>query len=401
MWTSCTLVFRLFYPTDTKSDVMAESVQERGCILARSSHNGRMARRIGSAARLIGLCASTFWPALASAQFTATRLQADTTISSARVFAVHNGALGGHAPNPNTQPVVWSSPTAPFISLAPVTPGGIVYAMNSTQQFGTWGGDAAMWSGGPSSYVNLSPAGAENSEVLAASSTQQAGWTVLSGQEARATLWSGTAASALSLQPFGARTSRTYAMTETHQGGAVVFPGLSGHAALWSGTAASFVDLHPVGQSSSGILGMSGDQQVGVAQAIAPGSSSRAAMWFGTPESFRTMHPFPTGLSAINATCGSAQVGYMNSVSFGPGAGIRAAIWFGTAESVFDLSQFLPAGYGQSIATCVEERDGIFTVGGYVQYGFTDQAFVWVGVPAPGTALVVIAPGILAFRRRR
>jgi hypothetical protein len=304
---------------------------------------------------------------------------------------------------------MWPTATAPPTNLNPVpggNTGGQVSAMAASRQYGSWGGQAAMWSGTAASYANLNPTGSLFSGILAASSTQQAGWTRASAAAfGTATLWSGSAASAISLAPVGSSGSFANAMTESHQGGQVRFPGQPGqgsilHAALWNGTAASFVDMNPPGYASSSIAGMFGDQQVGSGQA-ANGAPERAAMWFGTPESHRTMHPFPTGLSQIAATCGSAQVGYVNSANFGAGQGVRAAIWFGTAESVLDLSQFLPAGHGTSIATCIEERNGVYTIGGYVRYGFEDQAFVWVGVPAPGTAVVMAGAGLIAIRRRR
>jgi hypothetical protein len=352
---------------------------------------------------LTTLAAGAVWPAAATAQFTAVRLSEGTSY----VWAVRDGVVGGHVIHSVVDPVLWLTPGLPPTSLGSAAGGGgAVYAMTATQQFGAGGAGAAMWSGTPESFVSLHPPGAAGgSSILDANSTQQVGWTLTSlGSYETATLWSGTAASVISLAPPGSIGSVANAMTETHQGGWVIYAGQPGqgsayHAALWNGSAASFVDLNPDGHVSS-ITGMFGDQQVGSAQVNVPGSDSRAAMWFGTPESFRTMHPFATGLSAIGATCGSAQVGYMSSPEFG-GGGIRAAIWFGTAESVFDLSQFLPAGYGQSIATCVEERDGIFTVGGYVRYGPVDQAFVWTGVPAPSSAIVLVGAALLAARRRR
>jgi hypothetical protein len=347
------------------------------------------------------LASSAWWSGVVHGQFTATRLSESTSFA----MAVRNGVVGGYRVGLAVEPVLWSGPGLDPMSLGfNPNAGGRVLAMNSTHQFGEWGIGAAMWSGTASSVVSLNPPGAFTSSILAASSTQQAGWSQPPGQEYKATLWSGSAASAVILEPPGAFNSRALAMTETHQGGVVVYlgqpgQGLISHAALWSGSAASFVDLNPPG-AYAGIAGMFGNQQVGAAQSTVPGSSGRAAMWNGTAESFRTMHPFATGSSVLNATCGSAQVGYMNSSQFS-GGGVRAAIWFGTAESVVDLSQFLPAGYGQSIATCVEERDGIFTVGGYVSYGNIDQAFVWTGVPAPSSAMVLIAPALLAVRRRR
>jgi hypothetical protein len=353
----------------------------------------------------MALVMSTAWPAGVSAQFTAMRLSENTSYA----MAIRNGVVGGYSIQSVVDPVLWNTPGLPPTSLGSAAGGGgAVYAMTATQQFGAGGAGAAMWSGTPESFVSLHPAGAAGgSSILDANSTQQVGWTRATvGQlYETAALWSGTASSAVSLAPAGSIGSAAGSMTETHQGGRVTFPGQIGqgaihHAALWSGSAASFIDLNPLGYRASGIADMFGGQQVGSAYADIPGSSAQAGMWHGTPGSFRSMHPFPIGLSEMYATCGSAQVGYMSSPSFG-GGGIRAAIWFGTAESIFDLSQFLPAGYGQSIATCVEERDGVFTVGGYVRYGSVDQAFVWTGVPAPSTLLPLGVAGVVALRRRR
>ncbi|MBX3376421.1 MAG: hypothetical protein KF678_05395 [Phycisphaeraceae bacterium] len=338
----------------------------------------------------------------ATAQFTAIRLSETPSFA----LSVRDGVIGGVFTDGAIQPAIWPSAGQPPIGLG-FNPewAGRVSALTHDRQFGAWGGQAAMWSGTPESYTNLNPPGAETSEILAASSTRQGGWTDYPGQERKATIWSGTASSAVLLHPAGAVTSSVEAMTEMRQGGYVAFPGQPGqgsitHAVLWNGTPESLVDLHPAGHSISGIAGMFGDQQVGAVQASTPGSPPRAGMWFGTPESFRSLHPFSDGLSVANATCGSAQVGWMNSVGLGS-AGVRAVIWFGTAESVMDLSQFLPPGYGQSIATCVEESNGVFTVGGYVRYGFNDQAFVWVGVPGPGTLVPLAGAGLLLAHPRR
>jgi hypothetical protein len=263
-----------------------------------------------------------------------------------------------------------------------------------------------MWSGSASTFVSLHPQGFAGSYILAASSTRQAGWTKAPGEDRwTAAIWSGTAASMVSLAPPNSIASQALAMTETYQGGFVLYQGQPGqgsinHAAMWRGTASTFVDLHPsANYEGSGIRGMFGNQQVGSAALNAPGSSFRAAMWSGSAESFLSMHPFSDGYSIMNATCGSAQVGYLSSVSFG--AGMRAAIWFGTPESVMDLAQFLPPGHIQSAAFCIEERNGVFTVGGFARYGEIDQAFVWVGVPAPNSAIILTLSGSFVLPRRR
>jgi hypothetical protein len=274
-----------------------------------------------------------------------------------------------------------------------------VFAVEGDRQFGDWAFRAAAWAGSGATYVDLNPAGFDFSAVLAASGDHQAGWAqVQTSTDEHAMIWSGTAASAVTLHPAGAISSVAYAMTQTHQGGQVVLPIAFGfRAALWSGTPESFVDLHPPDRGRSSVFGMFGDQQVGEASVL--GGNTHAALWNGTVQSYRDMHPYPTGLSQMLATCGSAQVGYVNSSSIG--AGIKAGIWFGTPESFLNLAQFLPPGAGSSVATCIEFRDGVYTVGGYARYSNIDQPFVWVGVPSPASAAAWAMAGIFAARRKR
>ena len=274
--------------------------------------------------------------------------------------------------------------------------------MVNGQQFGWWLGHAAMWSGTGASFVDLHPTGAFDSAVTAAAIGRQGGNQRIVDLYPRATLWSGSAASAVMIHPPATKGSDLWAMTETHQGGQVwidqptPLPDLL-HAALWNGTAGSFVDMNPPGHSDSIIRGMHGNHQVGWTHP--PTTNFHAAMWTGTPESYRDMHPFPGGLSLMYATCGSAQVGYVNSNVIG--AGVKAGIWFGTPQSFMNLHQFLPPGYESSVATCVEERNGTFTVGGYARWEGTDHAFVWTGVPAPSSVMALVAAGLIAARRRR
>lgn len=271
--------------------------------------------------------------------------------------------------------------------------------MSGIHQYGNWAARAAMWSGTPESYINLHPAGTSSSEILAASGDQQVGYTyTFSVSEfARATLWSGTAASAISLHPAGMAGSQANAMTATQQGGQIIINTNTRHAAIWNGSAQNFVDIHPAGSRESNIFGMHGNQQVGVTSLIQ--GNNHAALWEGTAASFRDMHPFPDGLSRLNGTSGSAQVGYVNSEAIG--TGIKAGIWFGTPESFLNLHQFLPPGASYSIATCIEEVNGVYTIGGYARYGIYDQAVAWVGVPSPSVAVILAGAGIWSFRRGR
>lgn len=120
----------------------------------------------------------------------------------------------------------------------------------------------------------------------------------------------------------------------------------------------------------------------------------QAAMWHGSKESYINLAPPLTGFSRVNATCGSAQVGYVNN---------SAAVWFGTRESYQNLRQYLPAGYGESECTSVSVVDGTYYIGGYARESVTgtSQAFVWIGVPTPGTLAAFSAAAVISARRVR
>ena len=151
--------------------------------------------------------------------------------------------------------------------------------------------------------------------------------------------------------------------------------------------------MNPPGAFSSAITGMALGEQVGYANF---GAGHHAILWRGTPESAVDMHPpWLFGVSELRATCGSAQVGVVQ--------GGTAGIWFGTPGSFVDLAQFLPSGYGASVATSVAELNGTFYVGGYAyRAGTLDrEAILWIGIPAPASAPVLLAAGVLAWRRRR
>ena len=75
-----------------------------------------------------------------------------------------------------------------------------------------------------------------------------------------------------------------------------------------------------------------------------------------------------------------------------------ASIWFGSAASWINLGQFLPPGYGESVARAVAFENGHFYASGYA-YNFAagrDEAMLWVGVPAPGAMSLLGAAGLWA-----
>ena len=101
---------------------------------------------------------------------------------------------------------------------------------------------AILWNGSPSSWVDLHPAGAQQSFAYKVGGSQQVGVAVVSGAN-HASLWRGMAISWIDLNPPGASASNALSTNGMHQVGNVLVSGIS-RASLWSGTASSWVDLH-------------------------------------------------------------------------------------------------------------------------------------------------------------
>jgi hypothetical protein len=206
------------------------------------------------------------------------------------------------------------------------------------------------------------------------------------------------------LHPQGWDYSSAQATNGTRQGGFVIRfgPGGGHHAALWSGSAASMLDLSPGPEFLSEIRGMAGNEQVGYTSGSPPSQNGEhAVLWRGTAASLLDLNPFPNVNSEANATNGLAQVGASGDPLL---QSYEAALWFGTAQSWVGLGRFLPAGYGQSVATSVSFADGLFYVGGYARNFTTGrfEAMLWTGIPGPGTgAAMLTAAGWWAARRRR
>jgi hypothetical protein len=267
---------------------------------------------------------------------------------------------------------------------------------------------ASIWHDTPSTLIDLHPAGAYESGVLAVAADRQGG-TVRATAQSRfhATLWSGTAGSAVDLHPSGAVVSVVRGIDGDLQAG-IVAPVVIGnyHAALWRGTAASFVDLNPTGPSSaygSFVYGAAGGRQVGWADFQAtPGTPQHAALWEGTAASARDLHPYPgLGDSLLYATNGEYQVGWSTVPGF---SSDHAGLWQGTAASFIDLSQFLPAGYtyAHSEARSVSEVDGLLYIGLNVSGPLGGEAWLLIGqVPAPGVGGLLAGAALWAARRRR
>jgi hypothetical protein len=347
--------------------------------------------------------------AAASAQWTAIPLHPQGAYSSFG-YAGADGFQGGYIafplPDGHAYPAIWSASSSAWSSLLPhPTDNGAVEGMTSGSQVGAVNGRAALWHGSAATFVDLSPPNTAYSEATAVFGDMQVGEAGFGTQDPHAVLWRGSASTFVDLNPPGAVRSFAFATDGVRQGGQAYVPdpmwGTLPHAALWSGSASSFIDLTPGSQIvDSTVYGMYGDQQAGFFQPFQ--GSTHAAIWHGTPESLVDLNPAdPHAFSWLYGTCGSAQVGYAG----GPITGftVSASIWFETAQSWTNLGSFLPFGYGESIARAVSFHDGQYYVTGYAYNLFTgrNEAFVWIGVPSPGAAALLLLAGTFACRRKR
>jgi hypothetical protein len=263
--------------------------------------------------------------------------------------------------------------------------------MSAEHQVGQLNGHASLWSGTAASRVDLHPSWAQDSTAYGVSGNEQAGIASPPGTAYHAVVWHGSASSVVDLHPAGFRESEALADADGQQGGYVRLADNSTHAALWSGSAASFLDMNPTGAIGSSISAMWPGQQVGAVGW--PGGATQVGYWSGTPDSFVSLQPANMSNVQMFATCGSAQAGI---------AANHAAVWFGSASSIVNLATFLPAGqYFQSGAQGVGFSNGQYYVSGWATRSsdHVTEAWVWVGVPGPGSAWV--GAGVLALGRRR
>jgi hypothetical protein len=315
-----------------------------------------------------------------------------------RVFAITPTGQYGNSTQQWIRATAWAGSSSSWTIYNPGTTltSATIYAARDNLQAGSLDGHAVIWSS-PSSHVDLHVPAYNGSEILAMDGAQQAGnlYEDVGTLRTRAVVWSGTAESAVVLHPAGASWSSATGVAAGQQCGYVWFPAPNDgyKAVLWSGSAQSMTYLHPAGAQESQALGMAAGQQVGWTHA--PGQNPQAAMWSGTAASYVDMNPPGAAVSKLLATCGSAQVGWASTAE-----GFVGGIWFGSAAS------FVPLSLGpdfQVKATSVAERNGTYYVGGYaldVVNGGT-HAWMWVGVPAPGSASLLALAGLLGGRRRR
>jgi hypothetical protein len=337
------------------------------------------------------------------AQWTTIRLSQDGDGFS-QVNAVSGGRQGGYRDPVSGLggPGLWNASAQSWQSLSGGR-NGAVYAMWGDMQGGNYqppGGGvwASLWRGSPETQVFLHPLGYRASSIAGMFGTEQVGGVAEdvppNGARGRAALWHGSVESFVNLAPGGSVESAATATDGQHQYGWVWYADDRTRAVMWSGTAASVESLDPgPAYSESKIFAAAPGLQAGYASVMFEGS--HAAAWRGSAASFVDLNP-PGSISEALGACDSAVVGWVNRGGFV----WFPSIWMGPGLDRYELPT--PAGYDYAIATCVEFFNGQCYVGGYAVRGFgPNEAFLWVGVPGPGSAAVLIAAGVVAVRRRR
>lgn len=231
-------------------------------------------------------------------------------------------------------------------------------------------------------YVNLHPAGVQNSSALfGLADGQQVGY-VGRNEDGAATsaVWSGTAGSFVSLNPPDTF-SQAYGVAKGKQVGQLFFfPEGNGHAVIWSGAANSYVDLQPAGTDSSVARAIRGNQQVGWVVPVATPTLhlEHASLWTGTAASWVDLNPAGAGRSIAYGLDGNQQVGF--AAIFGTHN--HASLWTGTAASWVDLEPAPTLGAFPivgSVATAVHRGQQVGTVT-YNVFGVeVDHAGYWNG----------------------
>jgi hypothetical protein len=325
--------------------------------------------------------------------------------TNAQPYAIGAGQTIGAVNSPNEHAIIW---TAPFGNIIDLNPSSITYyssglGTDGANQVGYGGGSgtgnvshALLWSGTAASAVDLNPTllgSFTSSYAYAVSGNQQAGYGFGAATDGNnhALLWTGTSASAVDLNPSGAVDSEALANTNGQQAGYASVP--NQHAFLWTGTAASGVDLNPSGISSSSVYGMGGGQQVGQ-------GGNHAYLWTGSAASAVDLNPTGFNYSKAVSTNGTQQVGY----GFGSNTGgYNALFWSGSADSFVNLQSYLPAAdsWTSSQAYSVDSAGHIYGIATGTVNGVSGQfAIEWVELPEPGTFAFfgIVAGGVLLRR---
>ncbi len=127
-------------------------------------------------------------------------------------------------------------------------------------------------------------------------------------------------------------------------------------AYLWHGSASGAVNLNPAGFASSLAYATNGSQQGGFAYDSASPARRHAILWSGTAASALDLNSAPWFDTEIRALSAAAQSGDGYELQFStPGSPVRhALVWSGSGASVIDLNIFLPPGYNNAVAEGID-----------------------------------------------
>ncbi|MFN0131230.1 MAG: hypothetical protein ACKVW3_01660, partial [Phycisphaerales bacterium] len=254
-------------------------------------------------------------------------------------------------------------------------------------QGGRYRGKACVWQGTWQSRRDLPvPANVAGNAVTDGAGSQAVGYAdVWPGSRRHGLLWDLNGSGYVNMTPTGAESSDLAFTDGARQSGYAAFPNATAgfavpHALVWNGSPNNYTDFNPGPGYASAITAIDGDRYFGGFTEDFGTGIAHAAIWIGGPETVIDLRPPGFVHSSIADGTRNIQVG----AATGPGGGfLRAAAWFGSASTYVDLSQFLPPNCYNSLATGVwESPEGIAYVSGYAICpsplgGTTFQAFLW------------------------
>jgi hypothetical protein len=325
------------------------------------------------------LCFASFWAifgGFAHAQWTVVNLHPSGALASIALGASGTKQVGhAYLSGGIKHAGLWIGSASSWLDLNP--PGATqsqAYAANEEFEVGyaqvNGFEHASIWSGSVDSWVDLHPQEATLSIAWGVSEANQVGFVRIDGAD-RASLWAGSAASRVDLNPAGSSFSYAMGASGVYQVGSAEVDG-NPHASLWSGIAESWLDLNPSGAGLSVALGAWEEKQVGYANI---GGVQRAGIWSGTAASWEDLHPAGAIESQASGIMGVNQVGSIRTSDFR----LRASLWCGTASSWMDLHALLPARFTQSHASSITTDGEYDYITGWGSDDFTNyEALLWV-----------------------
>lgn len=339
--------------------------------------------------------------------------------------SAYSGIVGGWRHGPplsdfDDRATMWSGPNGASIYIQDNSFNALyantrINAISATQQIGFGfrtsfqGGNlndhALLWSGTPSSRVDLNPGTFDSSYGTAVGVSQQVGYgsPTGAGGKTHALLWSGTAASVIDLQPTDAKYTASQAMGigGGHEVGNGTTSGGS-HALMWTGTVDSVIDLHSSAFSSTGALAVDQDQEVGIGIPVG-GSQNHALLWSGTAESVLDLNPTGYVSSQAMAVLNGIQVGYGKNTTISSSP--IALAWSGSADSYINLHSLLPLdSLGRvmptSEALTIDPSGNIWGVARDASNNIYAVEWSPPSIPEPRTSIVLLLTTALALLRR-